>query len=185
MLSWLPILAAAAEGGEHAAEADPPNPVLPEWNEAFWALVFFLALWALMKYVLLPPLRKVMAEREDVVRRDREAADRARDQLVQAQADYEAALAGARVEANQLIEQARAEADARRNELDLAAENEIAGLRQQAAAEINAAREQALVQMRGDVADLAVSAATAVIGAPVDRARATAAVERVIAERRN
>jgi F-type H+-transporting ATPase subunit b len=185
VLSWLPILAAAAEGGEAVAEADPPNPVLPEWNEAFWALVFFLALWAAMKYVLLPPLRKVMAEREEVVRRDREAADRSRDELIQAQADYEAALAGARAEANQLIEEARARADARRNELDVAAEAEIAALRQQATAELGAARQQAISQMTNDVTDLAVSAASAVIGAPVDRARATAVVERIIAERRN
>lgn len=185
MLSWLPILAAAAEGGEHAAEADPPNPVLPEWNEAFWALVFFVALWALMKYVLLPPIRKVMADREEVVRRDREAADAARDNLVQARADYDAALAGAHAEAGQLIEQARAEADERRVQFDIAAENEIAGLRQQAAAEIAAVREQALGQMSGDVTDLAISAASAVIGGSVDRARATAVVERVIADRRN
>jgi F-type H+-transporting ATPase subunit b len=184
VLSWLPILAAAAEGGE-AAEAEPPNPVLPEWNEAFWALVFFLALWALMKYVLLPPLRKVMTERDEVVRRDREAAEHARDELVQARADYEAALAGARAEASQLIEQARATADARRVELDRAAEAEIAALRQQASTELTAARQQALAQMSGDVADLAVSAASAVIGTPVDRARATAVVERIIAERRN
>ena len=40
--------------------------------------------------------------------------------------------------------------------------------------------------VREDVVDLAVSAATAVLGAPVvDRAGATATVERVIAERRN
>ena len=104
---------------------------------------------------------------------------------MQARADYDAALAGARDEANQLIEQARATADARRTELDLAAEAENTALRQQADAELTAARQQALAQMSGDVTDLAVSAATAVIGAPVDRTRATAVVERIIAERRN
>lgn len=185
MLSWLSILATAAEEGHAVVEEDPPNPVLPEWNEALWALVFFLALWALMKYVLLPPIRKVMAERDEVVRRDREAAEQSREQLVQARADYEAALAGARAEANTLIEQARAEADARRAELDRAAEAEIATLRQQAAEEIATTREQALARMREDVVDLAVSAASAVLGAPIDRAGATATVERVIAERRN
>lgn len=184
MLNWLSILATTAEEGAVVAEEDPPNPVLPEWNEALWALVFFIALWALMKYVLLPPIRKVMTERDEVVRRDREAAERSRDQLVQARVDFDEALAGARAEASTIIEQARAEADARRAELDRAAEAEIATLRQQAAQEIAATREQALDRMRDDVVDLAVSAASAVLGAPVDRAGAAATVERVIAEHR-
>ena len=51
------ILSLAAEGGEEAAET--VNPVLPTGPELFWGALFFAALWILMRYVLLPPVRAV------------------------------------------------------------------------------------------------------------------------------
>ncbi len=63
---------------EHSGTEEVPNPVIPEINHLIWALGSFLALWALMKFVLLPPLMKLREDRENKVREDREAADRAR-----------------------------------------------------------------------------------------------------------
>ena len=74
------LLALAEEGEEgeegeaHAEEEEVPNPVLPAGNEIVWAAIFFYALWALMKYVLLPPVQRTRAERAATIASAKDAA---------------------------------------------------------------------------------------------------------------
>jgi F-type H+-transporting ATPase subunit b len=178
------LLAKAAEGAEGGtAEAVPKakNPIIPTGKEMLWAFVFFMLLFLVLRFVLVPPLQRLMRQRDEKIRGDLDAAERAKDDLVQVRADYDAALAVARGQADEIIGAARAEADAYRAQLQAKADADIAAARAAAQAEIAAAREQALVAVRGEVGELAVSAASAVIGAPVDRTRAASAVERALA----
>ncbi len=175
------LLTLLAEEGEAAAEAAPPNPVIPELNELVWAAIFFFVLWALMRYVLLPPIQAGMQTRRDKMNAERDAADRARDDLGRVRSDYQAALADARAEANRLIEEARARVDEQKAALAAEADAEIATWRREAAAEIDRARESAIADMRDDVAELAVAAASAVLGRPLDVAANRAVVDRALA----
>lgn len=158
----LMLVLAAEEAG------DPPNPVIPEVNEIVWAVIFFFALWALMKYVLLPPITRAMAARAEGIQGDRDAADAATAALGTTRRDYEASLADARGDANEIIADARGRAEEQRAALQAEADNEIAEMRRTAQAEIDAARASALDGMRGDVAALAVGAAGAVLGRDLD-----------------
>ena len=151
------LLALAAEAGE---ESDPPNPVIPEVNEIIWAAIFFFALWALMKWVLLPPILRAIENRAETIQGDRDAADEAAAALGEARREHEAALAEARAEANQILADARAAADERRAAMQAEADAEIAELRRAAQAEIDQARAEALTSLRGDVSSLAVGAAS-------------------------
>lgn len=184
MLAQLGILlaegGAAAEAGGHSETPDPPNPVLPEMFEVVWAAIFFLALLALMRYVLLPQIKRLIDEREAKVRGDLAAAEMSKDELTATRAAYDAALADARNEANGLIDAARGEADSRRSEIFAAAEAEIASLRAAAQEEINEARARALTGLRSDVVELSVGAASKVLGKPLDKAAHQATVERVL-----
>jgi F-type H+-transporting ATPase subunit b len=175
------LLAQTAEGG--AAEEVPKakNPIIPTGKEMLWAFVFFTALYLLMRFVLVPPLQRLMRERDEKIRGDLDAAERAKDDLVEVRADYDAALAVARAEADQIIAAARAEADAYRAQLQTQADAEITQARAAAQAEITGARDRALAAVRSEVGELAVTAASAVIGSPVDRTRAASAVERALA----
>lgn len=58
----LALIASLAVEGE--AEKAATNPVIPDAAELFWAAVLFILLWALMRYVLLPPLTKIMRARD-------------------------------------------------------------------------------------------------------------------------
>lgn len=176
------FLAEAGADGAHAEE-ETVNPVIPELNEAFWTLVFFVLLLVLVRYVLLPPILAAREARESAINAGRDAADRAQAEVAAARAEYDAALAGARAEAGRLIEMARANADAYRADLQAAADSELAGLRQAAADEIARARAQALTSVRGDVTELAVGAASAVVQRPLDRASQATIVERALAAR--
>ena len=84
------ILVLAAEASTTAAELldqaagdaeAVKNPILPTINEMFWAAIFFIALWTLMKFVLLPRITKVMDGRTDKIRDDLAAAEQFADDL--------------------------------------------------------------------------------------------------------
>jgi len=164
------------EAGEAAEEA-PPNPVLPEPNHIIWALVSFLLLWALMHFVLLPPLLKLRAEREEKIKADHEAADKAKAALHQVQADYDASLASARADADSIVDTAREEAGDYRAGVMGDATNEVAELRSSAAGGLDQSRDAAITSMRGDVGDIAVSAASAVLGKDLDRGAQQGAID--------
>lgn len=162
MINLWALAADAEEAG------DPPNPVIPVENEIVWAAIFFFALWALMKFVLLPPILKAMENRASTIQSGKDAADAATAALGSARRDHEATLAEARAEANQILAGARAAADERRAALQAVADAEIAEMRRSAQAEIDEARASALSGMRGDVSSLAVGAAQIVLGRDLD-----------------
>jgi F-type H+-transporting ATPase subunit b len=178
MLAQLSVLAA-----EVAETAEVVNPVVPdEVGEIFWGAVGFFSLWILMRYVCLPPLMKVREQRAQQVLADQEAAAAAETQAEQVRRDYDATLAEARAEANRIVEEARVAAEARRAEAVRAVETEIADQRQAAMAELDAARAEALGQVRGEVAELAVSAASKVVQSDLDVASHQATVDAYVNE---
>ncbi|MEE9415567.1 MAG: F0F1 ATP synthase subunit B [Acidimicrobiales bacterium] len=171
----------AEEGTEAGHEDDGvTNPVIPAKNEIFYAALFFFALWALMKYVLLPPIMAVRAERDDKVRAARDSADMVDSDLGEATSEYDATIGAARDEANAILATAREDAEAHRSRLQAAADEEITGLRSNADAELAEARATALASMRGDVGDLAVGAASRVIGTNLDRSAQQSIIDSVL-----
>lgn len=154
-----------------AAEKDPTelNPVVPdEIGEIFWGAVAFFGLWILMRYWLLPPLMKIREQRRAKEIGDLEAAEQAKVAAEQVRRDYDATLAEARTRAAEVLEEARSTAEAERSTKVAAAEAEVATQRQAAMAELEEARAAAVTEMSGDVADLAVTAASKIVDAPVD-----------------
>jgi F-type H+-transporting ATPase subunit b len=145
------------------------NPILPTGNEFFWAAVTFVLLWILMKFVLLPPILKIMEERAAKRREDLAAAEQAALQMDDARTRYEASLSGARTEAVAKIEAARAEAEQYRKDKLAEAEADAAATRAASAAAVADARSAALTELRGSVTDIAVGAAEAVVERPIDR----------------
>lgn len=175
MVQFASFLVFAAESGGEAAQ--PNNPILPVPNEMFWGFITFVALWALMKFVLLPPVQRTMAERDDKIRADLAKAETAATQADSSVAEYEASLASARVEASRIIDDARAQAEATRKETIAAAEAEVGELRAAAAAEVAQAKAEALASMRESVAAIAVQAAQAVVQKPLDAGAQRAIVD--------
>lgn len=159
----LSFLAEEAGHGEEVA-----NPVLPILPEVVWGAIAFFGLLILMNSVLLPPLRQAMQRRSDQLRSDNEAAEKAVVAAEQVRRDYDATLAEARAEATRIIDAARTDAEALRAEKVRAATDEVAAMRQTALAELETERNNALSSMRGDIAQIAVAAASKVVGQPLD-----------------
>lgn len=176
MLALLSALAAEA-----ADNATTINPVVPDdVGEIFWGAVSFFGLWILMRYVCLPPLMKVREERARKVIADQEAAANAETQAEQVRRDYDATLGEARAEASRIIEEARSAAETRRAQVVGEVEAEVARERAAAMAELDAARSVAVGELRGDVAQLAVSAASRVVQSELDVAGNQATVDEYV-----
>ena len=172
----LAVVLAVEEGEEdNGGEEDTVNPVLPTGGDIIYAAIFFFALWAAMKYVLLPPVQKVRAERAAKI-----AA--ARDAGANASADMGSAQADARAEGANILDAARAEADAARSVAVDAASAEAAELRAVATAEISVARNQSLFALSPDVAAIAAGAASTVLGRTVDVSAAQPMVDRALSQ---
>ncbi|HPB45096.1 MAG: F0F1 ATP synthase subunit B [Microthrixaceae bacterium] len=168
-------LSLLSEGGEAAEKV--ANPVLPTVPEMVWGAIAFFSLLALMKFVLLPPIKQSTRKREERIRADEEAAERAIVESEQIRRDYDATLAEARAEAARIIDEARESAEAKRSEIIRAAEDEVANARQGALAELETERGSALDSLRTQVATIAVSAAGKVIQKPLDVAANQAVVD--------
>lgn len=146
------------------------NPVVPDdLGEIFWSAVSFFGLWILLRYVCLPPLLKVRSERAAKATSDYEAASAAETQAEQVRRDYDTTLAEARSRATKVLEEARSESDARRADAVREAESQVAATRQAEITAIDASRSEALSSIRSEVSDLAISAASLVVGKDLDR----------------
>ncbi len=131
----------------------PSNPILPIANEMFWGGLTFAVLWALMKWVLLPPITRSMTQRAAKVREDLETADSTSAKADAELRNYEASLQSAKSEAVRIIEDARTSADGERKEVVSVAEAEAAAVRAEAAREVAEAKDRAKTELRQSVAD--------------------------------
>lgn len=155
-----------AETGEE--EWDGINLILPNGAELLWSAIFFFGLWALMKFVLLPPIIEGRNQREARVRTGQDSVSDSESELAQITAAHEERIAAAKAEAAAVVDAARSEADGQRATAVAAVEDEIAKLRANAQLEIDAARTTALAGAKGPVSQLAVGAASKVLGRNVD-----------------
>ncbi len=170
------LLLAAEEG-----EAEPPpNPILPVAGEIFWGVIAFGLLYLLIRYVLLPPIQRVMNDRAATIQADRDAADAAKAKLSGAASELDDQLAGVRAEAASIIDDARTEAEAERQRLAARAEREVTAMKEIAETEIARERDEAMAALRPQVADLAVGAASKVMNRQVDASSARPVIDRFL-----
>ncbi|HEY7271442.1 MAG TPA: F0F1 ATP synthase subunit B [Actinoplanes sp.] len=171
------FLLAAESGGE------APNPLIPPWQEIILGLIAFgLLCFVLMRFVF-PQMEKTFAARVDAIEggiRRAEAAQAEANQLLE---QYRAQLGEARTEAARIRDEARADAEDIRQDLLGKAREEsdriIAAGRDQLAAQ----RESIVRDLRSEVGTLAVDLAGRIVGESLaDEARRRGTVERFIAE---
>lgn len=176
------LLAEEGEGGEAeaAVEEQPPNPILPVGGELLWtAIAFFLAV-IVMHFWAVPRVTKGMKARNDRISGDLEAAESIRAAMLQEQADYDAKIAAARVEASKVLDEARAEVEQDRQRKLAAANVRIGEAREAAMAESEAARAAAMGQVEAAVAEVAADIAGRVLGRPVTAAELAPTVRQTV-----
>jgi F-type H+-transporting ATPase subunit b len=157
----------AAETAEAAEET--PNPLIPEPVELIVGALAFLIVLAILWRFAFPAMNRVLAERTEKIQGNLEKAEHARGEAEQELARYREQLAGARDEANRIIEEARKMADQLRRDLQAKAEQESAATVARAQEEIRAERDRVLQELRTQVGTIAVDLAGRVVGESLDK----------------
>lgn len=143
---------------------------------------FLVILFVLYRYVL-PMIKRMVRERQDVIQHQVEEAEEATRLLERAEQRFESVVAEARTEAARIRDDARADAVRIRDELVEQAEREVERIRQRGEEQLAAQREQVMRRMRGDLGALSMRLAGQMITETLsDNARKRATVDRVLDE---
>ena len=133
----------------------------------FWVIVsaanfilFFVIIWTFA----FKPVTAMLADRRSRIEQGLKDADQARRDRENAEAERTATIAEARREANDILARAQKVAQETRDADIAATKEELERLRTQATAEIDAEKTRAIGEVRAQVADLALLAASKVVG---------------------
>jgi F-type H+-transporting ATPase subunit b len=143
---------------------------------AFAILFFFMARW------VFPRVNKLLEARRERIQGDLEKAEEARTEAQSLLADYRQQLAGAREEANRVIEEARRTAESMQTELRKKAEDEAQQTVARAQEEIRAERDRVFQELKTQIGELSVELAGRVVGQSLDGDRQRALVDQYIDE---
>jgi len=133
-------------------------------------IINFLILVILLKAVAYKPIVKMLKEREDKIAQNIKAAE---DDEIKAKAvlkEYQERLAGARIQAQEIVDKAEKRAQEEYDARVLETKKEIEQMRKHAELEICRERERAVAQLKDEVVALSVAAAGKIIGANLDAA---------------
>ena len=159
------------------------SPILPAWPELIIGTIAFLIVFSVLAKVLMPRIQKTLAERTDLIEgglaRSEEAQAEANDLLDQ----YRAQLDEARHESARLREEAREQGAQIIAEMREQAQTEARRITEAAQAQIQADRQQALTSLRNEVGTLATELASRIVGESLtDTARQSRMVDRFLDE---
>src|SRR4051794_11680294 len=136
-----------------AAEGGDVNPLIPAWQEIVLGLVAFgLLCFVLMKFVF-PQMEKMFAARVDAIEGGIKRAEAAQAEANQLLEQYRAQLAEARTEAARIRDEARADAEGIRQDVLAKAREESDRIIAAGNEQLAAQRESIVRQLRAEVGD--------------------------------
>lgn len=140
----------------------------PHAGTIFWTLITFAVVLLILKSAVWKPLLALLDEREQRIKSALEGAERARAEAEALLAEHQQRLEQAEAEAREILRQSREAAEKVGQEIVASARREAQQAVVQAQRRIESEKRAALVELRREVAELAVQAAGAIIGANLD-----------------
>ncbi len=139
------------------------NFLVPNGTFIVVLLAFLVVVWVIGKKVL-PVLNKALTERQDQIRGELEAADKAKADAEDADAERRAALEQARAQAREIVSNAATAADQTKLRAEADAQAIHDRIVQTAEAEVVVARQAAVEEVTARVGEIVLAAAERVIG---------------------
>ena len=154
----------------------------PKLSELIMGAIAFFILFAFMYKWVIPKVNQLLEERRGSIQGDLEKAEQAKNEAENLLSDYREQLAGAREDANKIIEEARRTAEAMRKDLMAKAEQEYQGIVGRAQEEIRAERDRVFQELKTQVGELSLALAGRVVGETLDKTRQLRLVDDYIKE---
>jgi F-type H+-transporting ATPase subunit b len=150
---------------QHAEEAGAePSVFNLSTNVSFWTLVIFLVLLFVLAKFAFPPILGYAAAREERIQKSLDDAKHQREEAERLLAQQREELADARQQAQQVIAEGRQAADEIRQQLIEQARTEQQEIIARALRDIEAERGRAVEAVRREAVEVAVAAASRLVG---------------------
>jgi F-type H+-transporting ATPase subunit b len=164
-----PIVLAASQ----AAGGGESNNFLVPNGTFFFVLAIFLIVLGVIGTFVVPPVLKVLHERDAMVHKTQEDNKKAAEQFAAAQADYEEAMKEARVQASSYRDNARAEGRKVVDDARARAEQQVMSSLQVAAEQLKRERDAVELDLRANVGTMSATLASRILGVDVTTSAAT------------
>lgn len=141
-------------------------------NFEFWsileAVVNVIILFVLLRIFLFKPINKIMNERTESIQKDIDDAEKAKKEAEELRQQYADSISEAKEEANSILRKAHEDAEAERDSIISKSHKEAEEIVKSADETIENERKRVIQQAHEQIADLAIEAASKVIGANLD-----------------
>jgi F-type H+-transporting ATPase subunit b len=136
----------------------------PGVGTIFWSALIFLIFFATLTKFAWKPILAAVKARDEMIRGSLESAEKAREEMLKLQSDNEAILKKARGEREEILKEAREVRDKLISEAKGQATVEAEKLIQKARAGIESEKTKAMTEIRDQVATLSVEIASKLLG---------------------
>jgi F-type H+-transporting ATPase subunit b len=164
-----PIVLAASQ----AAEGGKTSNFLVPNGTFFFVLAIFLVVLGVIGVFVVPPVLRVLRERDAMVAKTAADNKKSAEQFEAAQADYEEAMKEARVQASSLRDNARAEGRKVVEDARAQAEQQVMSKLQLAAEQLKRERDAVELDLRANVGTMSATLASRILGVDVATSAAT------------
>lgn len=147
----------------------------------FQIIAFLLLLWILNRYAY-KPILKMLDDRGRQVRESLESAERARQEMAEAEQRGLAELQAARAEAQEIVARAREQSEQTIAQSRTAAREEAEKVKAQFETQMASEQSRARDELRREVADLAILAASRVVRRSLDSEQHRQLIEETLRE---
>jgi F-type H+-transporting ATPase subunit b len=161
------VLAEGQSGGGGGNNFLVPNGTF------FFVLAIFVIVLAVIGTFVVPPILKVLRERDAMVAKTASDNKKAGEQFDAAQADYEEAMKEARVQASSYRDNARAEGRKVVEDARAHAEQQVMSSLQMAAEQLKRERDAVELDLRANVGAMSATLASRILGVDVTTSAAT------------
>lgn len=150
-------MAEPAHGGEAASIGMPQLDFATFPSQIFWLIVALVTLYFVLSRIALPRIASAIEERHDAIEDDLDRAAEFRRRALQAEKDYDAALAAAKAKAQEIAAAARADVQKVLDAAIAKADAEIAARAAESEKRIGEIRDSALANVEAVAQDVAAA----------------------------
>jgi F-type H+-transporting ATPase subunit b len=167
------------------ASSGSSNFIVPNGTFIVELVIFVVVLGIVAKFIL-PPIRKVMRDRDELVKKEQDSADSARKEATRLDAERQQVLADARARAREILHEGSRQVDELLQEARASGQDEHERLVREAAGRIDSERERVRAEVLARAEALVIEAAERIVGGGLDasRHRGLIAEELAIADER-
>jgi F-type H+-transporting ATPase subunit b len=142
---------------------DPMELITPNLGLVFWTTVTFLLFWFIVGNLAFKPIAKAIKDREESIDNALSAAEKAKVEMQQLQADNEVAIRKAQEQASLILKEARELKAAIEAKAQSQAKDDATRIIAEARLEISKQKEAAILEVKHEVSKLAVEIAEKVL----------------------